>query len=767
MAQLTINLPNNETASIPDWKLDTEIENMAKAMTMLSRTMEKDNAKLLKAITGGTGNNSTANNASNNTKDKNSKKEQTEETKKATKEIGKFRGGLALGAGVVTNALGGLAVGLQVAIAGLTSLTVGTLFEFGSSLNKLTAVGLNQGDQFLNNNFLLRTFGMSLEQATDFTINASNAMQNIGMKGVTNLLKEFDALTLSGSKFGLTLVDNRDIFREELKFATRMGNLNRLDERQRKEMIRVTSGVLDTQILYTQALGENLETIRAFALQTLEGSTDFQARLLLSSEATRQTMLRGAQEFVSVLRATGGTLGGELAAAAVEAGSFGAIGFSEAAKRFITVLPSLASGFNNVVRGFSNDVLDGEEAALTFTKILGNLSDSERRRVFAIARTGDQQALVMAKGIMQFEKSFDRIQKLSTAELDPNQIQTTLNLLNVSGRKMIETLTGVRDKFILSFVQGLDYDKFNKAFGDMQRAVTDLAYTLFGFTKETEENGKKIEGSGGIITRFAEALPVLIGKFTANVDLLSAKVKKYFDGGKDLTDVFSDLLFPSFKELMSFLGFEFGILMKEMMMRVRNATKFFPKDDEEMEADINEMREKKRFERSHRLTEAQNQVAQGYINQRDQYNAKNSQNAYPDGFTPGQVRASHYNQPEYPKAPPGIFELGNTGQVYNLGSDTLSKEEQKRLKNLLKSSNPIGSLEMALLNDKFPSIGLYKKPKLTDIERKYKELEASGANMQFDADKSGTLEGEEVKALMKTLIQLTRKQSKIIEKTAE
>ena len=74
---------------------------------------------------------------------------------------------------------------------------------------------------------------------------------------------------------------------------------------------------------------------------------------------------------------------------------------------------------------------------------------------------------------------------------------------------------------------------------------------------------------------------------------------------------------------------------------------------------------------------------------------------------------------------------------------------------------------MALLNDKFPAIGLYKKPKLTDIERKYKELEASGANMQFDADKSGTLEGEEVKALMKTLIQLTRKQSKIIEKTAE
>jgi len=70
MAQLTINLPNNETATIPDWTLDTTMANLAKDMSNISKTIEKENIKLIKAITGGTGNNGTANNASNNTKEK-------------------------------------------------------------------------------------------------------------------------------------------------------------------------------------------------------------------------------------------------------------------------------------------------------------------------------------------------------------------------------------------------------------------------------------------------------------------------------------------------------------------------------------------------------------------------------------------------------------------------------------------------------------------------------------------------------------------------
>jgi hypothetical protein len=765
MAQLTINLPNNEIATIPDWKLDTEIENMAKAMAQISKTMKEENAKLIKAITGGTGTNSTANNASNNTKNKDNKaeKDKTEETKKATKEVGRFRGGMALGVGVVTNALGGLSVAASAVAAGLTSLTLGTIFNFGASLNRLTAVGMNQGDEFMEGNYRLRQFGMSLDEATDFTINASNAMQNIGMKGVTDLLKEFDRLTVSGSRLGIANADNIEIFREELKFATRMGNLNRLDEQQRRKLIGSTENLLETQIKYTGALGENLETIRAFAIQTLEGSTDFQSRLLLTGESTRQTMLKGAQEFVSVLRATGGTLGGELAAAAIEAGSFGAIGFSEAAKRFITVLPSLSAGFNNVVRGFHNGILDGEEAALIFTKSLGNLTESEKRRVFAIARTGDQQALVMAKGIMQFEKSFDKIQKLTSTKVDPNKLQTLLNLFSSTIEKFSNTFTAIKDKFVLSFLD-MDFDKFNKSVSLMQNSIMKLAYTLFGFTDEVKENGEVIQkASGGIISEFAEYLPVLIGKFTAHIDDLQTRVQNYFDTGKDLKTTMVELLYPAIKDTFSFIGFEFGLLIKEMMMRLGNEMKIFggKKTDDELDSEIADMKKNKRVSQEAQLA-YEGSYAQKHRKQiMSLDNPAAAMNTLSD--TPGLIRPAFAGDHKGHRfitgsgisdQQGGVNRPGNV-KTYSLGPNKLSEREQKRF-------------------DEYKNLGFaedkekYMKQLRKDARRDSKLLVGQDAfKNSFDTDGIEGLSGAEFKAYLETLIMLTRKQTTVIKTAAE
>ena len=760
MAQLKINLPNNEFATIPDWTLETTMDKMAKDMSNISKTIEEENRKLIKALTGGTGTNSTANNASNNTKESTkTEKQKTDETKKATKEVGRFRGAIGLGAGVVTNALGGLAQGIGAVITGLTALTVGTMFEFGSSLNRLTAVGLNQGDTFLDNNFKLRAFGMTLDEATDFTISASNAMQNIGMQGVSDLLIQFDKLTVSGAQFGLAQQDNIEIFKEELKFATRLGNLNRLDEKQKRRLVESTESVLGTQVKYTQALGENLETIRAFALQTLESSTDFQARLLLNEESTRQIMLKGAQEFVSVLRATGGTLGGELAAAAIEAGSFGAIGFSEAAKRFITVLPSLASGFNTVVRGFSNDVLNGEEAAIQFTKILGNLTENEKRRVFAIARTGDQQALVMAKGIMQFEKSFDKIQALTDTKLDPNKLQTLLNLFNTTMSKFTATFGAIRDKFILSFLEGIDFNTFNQAFGDLQLSLTNLAYSLFGFTKDVKENGKTVKGSGGIITRFAEYLPVLIGKFTAKIDDLNNKVQEYFSTGKDLTSTLTDLLYPALKDTFAFIGFEFGLLVKEMMMRLTNEFRMFNKrSDEEIQQEIDDMKDNKR-----KLQGAQ-----------DAYDGSYAQRHRKQIMSLEDPSKAMNVDPEMKGIIRPAFAGDNDGQRFITGQGSTSRPENIKTYSL--GSNKLSEREQEMFDE-------YKRQLTTaDSQAFIKNLEDQAYDMNgralgsrpgdtfrssFDTDGIEGLSAIEFKKYLETLIMLTRKQTTVIKTAAE
>ena len=755
MAQLTINLPNNEIATIPDWKLDTEIENMAKAMSQISKTMKEENAKLIKAITGGTGTNSTANNASNNTKNKDNKaeKDKTEETKKATKEVGRFRGGMALGVGVVTNALGGLSVAASAVAAGLTSLTLGTIFNFGASLNRLTAVGMNQGDEFMEGNYRLRQFGMSLDEATDFTINASNAMQNIGMKGVTDLLKEFDRLTASGSRLGIANADNIDIFREELKFATRMGNLNRLDEQQRRKLIGSTENLLETQIKYTGALGENLETIRAFALQTLEGSTDFQSRLLLTEESTRQTMLKGAQEFVSVLRATGGTLGGELAAAAIEAGSFGAIGFSEAAKRFITVLPSLSAGFNNVVRGFHNGILDGEEAALIFTKSLGNLTESEKRRVFAIARTGDQQALVMAKGIMQFEKSFDKIQKLTSTKVDPNKLQTLLNLFSSTIEKFSNTFTAIKDKFVLSFLD-MDFDKFNKSVGLMQNSIMKLAYTLFGFTDEVKENGEVIQkASGGIISEFAEYLPVLIGKFTAHIDDLQTRVQNYFDTGKDLKTTMVELLYPAIMDTFDFIGFEFGLLIKEMMIRMREAIRFKQRSDEEIDQEVEDMKNNKRI-----LRDAQ-----------DAYEGSYAESRRKQIMTLEDPSQAMNVDPVYKGLIRPAFAGDNDGQRFITGRGSTTAPENVKTYSL--GSNKLSEREQEMFNE-YKKLG-FKKDQEAYLKELKEDVRVDGIRVgdtfksSFDTDAQEGLSAKEFKKYLETLIMLTRKQTTVIKTAAE
>ena len=756
MAQLTINLPNSEIATIPDWTLETTMDKMAKDMSKISKTIETENKKLIKAITGGTGSNNTANDASNNTKEsKKADKEKSNETKKATKEVGKFRGGLALGLGTVTAAMGGLVQGIGVVTAGLTALTVGTLFEFGAAFNRLTAVGMNQGDEFLDGNFRLRQFGLSLGEATEFTVSASNAMQNIGMDGVTSLLKQFDELTVKGSKFGLGVSDNIEIFKEELKFATRLGNLNRLDEKQKTRLIKETENVLETQVRYTQALGENLETIRAFALQTLESSTDFQARLLLNEEDTRQIMLKGAQEFVSVLRATGGTLGGELAAAAIEAGSFGAIGFSEAAKRFITVLPSLASGFNTVIRGFNNDILDGEEAALQFTKVLGNLTESEKRRVFAIARTGDQQALVMAKGIMQFEKSFDKIQELTNTKVDPNKLQTLLNLISSTGTQFANTFSAIKDKFILSLLRGINFETFNKAFGDLQISISRLAYSLFGFTDDVKENGEIIEGSGGIITRFAEHLPVLIGKFTANIDALSAKVEKYFDTGKDLTDTFTDLLMPAIKGLFSHLGFEFGLLFKEMLMRIKNELSFRGLSEADLNTNILEMKQNRRDLRDADLA----------------YQGSAAQEKRKQMLALERPHQLLNNVPGTTNVKPA-FAGDHKGQRFITGRGTTSRPEN--IKTYALGSNKLTDTEQGIFDSykEMKKLGLDTEQFMNDLRRDARKDRGDTRFEQrfkdsFDTDGIAGLSANEFKTYLETLIMLTRRQTKTIAQTAE
>jgi hypothetical protein len=200
----------------------------------------------------------------------------------------------------------------------------------------------------------------------------------------------------------------------------------------------------------------------------------------------------------------------------------------------------------------------------------------------------------------------------------------------------------------------------------------------------------------------------------------------------------------------------FIVFFNQLMHRVKNSVNPFGYYDEDKFEKFLEEEKQKDLERLHNkrisrdqtnVLGAQNQEVQKYLNEKDTYFAQNSQNAIPSDMTPSDLANTALYQ-NMPKTPDGFFTFATTGQTYNLGSKDISKEEENLLRSLKLSGNPLRSLNK-------------------DISDMYKQMLDSGANMQFDDDKSGTLEGEEVNELLKTLIFLTRKQSKLIEKSAE
>jgi len=747
MAQLTINLPNNETATIPDWTLDTTMANLAKDMSNISKTIEKENIKLIKAITGGTGSNSTANNASNNTKEKETKaqKKHTETVSQTTKEYSNFRGRLVSFGGAIGGVVGGLVTGVGALTGAITALTVGTMLRYTGSLNRLTDVGLNQADEFMETNFQLRRFGMSLVGATDFTLNTAQAMQALGGDAVSKMLGRFDALNASGADFGLTLQDNIKLFEEELVIATRLGNIGRLSEKQQQSLATSMTKLIETQIAYSGALGESVDVVRTFTLSLLNNASDFQSRLLLTNEATRQEMLKGAQEFVSVLRATGGTLGGELAAAALEAASFGAIGFSDSAKRFITVLPGLSGSFNLLIKDFNQGLIDGEEVAMAFTEQMATLSRAEKNRIFAIARTGDQQALVLAKGVMQFEKSFKKIQNMGDnfKNIDPVQFQRTLNLVQSTGTQLMSTLGAVKDKFITSLIKNINYDDFNNSFKAMKNAIQSLAETFFGIESDSEPFAEM----------FAKKIPMAIDVMTIKIGMFNDKVKAFLDENKGagFMKTFTDVVKPALVTLFDMISLEFGVMLHSMSLRIADAIiPGIKYSEEEIEREKQEYRERRQIYNLQKRSFAETpNIAKEVMANQD-----------PNDLSASAAQTAIARQTnKYGRVDGGYIGdfggqrflntsgTGGEAQVVSLGSTQLTKDESAQLKKYMEAGKVPFKVQQTQGSAQFgaatPGGGNFKK--------------------SFDQDGVQGLSNEELKTYFETLILLARKQVKVVE----
>ena len=430
-------------------------------------------------------------------------------------------------------------VGLALIVLGTAVTTITASFmKLGGSLNSLSQSGLALEGGTVKQIASLNELGMSTDAATDMMLNNAQVFRTLGNVATTQVLQSFLDVTKSGNNLGLSLEDAGSFIADELKLRTQLLNLGNLDARQQQKMAQDVAQLGRTQLKYSKALGVSTDAQREFTEAALANNTMLMANMIRTSSASRAELVTGAQSFLSGMRAMGGEVGGEIGVAVLEAASMGAVGFSDAAFGFITVLPGLADNMQSVIEDFNNGLINGEEAAMSFTNELGNLSDGERSRVFLLARAGDEQAKAMAKAIIQFEQS---AAKMKEQGLEIENVQTGFNALNTIVAKVKGMFSAVINTFMSGFGKGLD--NTTNLLNNLATGFQKIVLTLFG-----------LDSGAGTTTEKIEQFGIDMGK---NLDTIIKKVVSFIQGYVE------GLAGLSFKEKIGKILYDMGVALVE------------------------------------------------------------------------------------------------------------------------------------------------------------------------------------------------------------
>lgn len=107
-----------------------------------------------------------------------------------------------------------------------------------------------------------QTMGLSLGAAADAVQNFRAAMTQLGEGGgsaVASVVKQFQQMTNSGAKFGMTIQENIEYLADEIEYRQRMGYIERGRE---QEQAALALESLESQIKASKLLGKSVEEIR-------------------------------------------------------------------------------------------------------------------------------------------------------------------------------------------------------------------------------------------------------------------------------------------------------------------------------------------------------------------------------------------------------------------------------------------------------------------------------------------------------------------------
>jgi len=400
--------------------------------------------------------------------------------------VDRYNKRLAMGEKIMTSMYDGVMKVTGALIAGATVIGGFILKEFlslGNELNDLTAVGVGfvdtarDGQRASQALAELSTKGID---AASYMGQFSNVIATQGLTNVTKMTGAFLDATEGGAALGMSLESVTNMYGEEMAARQRLGALDTSTAASRAALNKQIQTTVTRQTNYTRALGMSRDALVEFADSVLENTPVLTATMIRFSSDVRGSVTAGIRDFASAMGALGGQEGANIANAFTEAASMGAMGFSDEMVGYVRAVPSLAGPMNEYITAIQNGTLSQEEAdamAQDITSSLGNLSQAEKNRIFALARAGDQQAISMAKAVSQFEQSEKRLKDINKG-FTMEGVQKGTNVLQT----IMKELTGAFDAIKYSFLTGVGKsDDLMKAFGEAKKVITTAIANAFGF----------------------------------------------------------------------------------------------------------------------------------------------------------------------------------------------------------------------------------------------------------------------------------------------
>ena len=411
-----------------------------------------------------------------------STKSNSEKLEKLAEKIGDKNAGGLLGGVVGKLGVFSKFLGVGAAAVGGFFTAITTVFKFLMRLGKLEGGLFRTGFfDFASTNGVASGIaslgmqatrvGMTMEQAAEFTMQFSKAMDAFGTQSIfaaaqstQALLREQGYLALSLGEISTIVGEQADVF---ARAGLQVGNNGQKLAQHSVEIARTTQA-------FSELTKTSAEVIRQLVIQASSSNT-FLNRINMLPESIRQSTISSAQTAFAGLAAFGEDAGGSLATMLSEGIGFGDLGFSEAFRELTVSSPQLADslrGLNNAVIGNGNvtDSLD------TFRKTILNVSDTERQRLQSLAIMGDGMAqtvltLINQQALISDEtNNFVKMMQNAT-KMEPGELAKAQTLLS----NAMTMLSAQFQKLALAFLTESNVKAFNSIIDGVTRLITDFS----------------------------------------------------------------------------------------------------------------------------------------------------------------------------------------------------------------------------------------------------------------------------------------------------